>query len=205
MNQSTNHTTLIICEGEKTEPLFFKSILDFIEADKTRILDTILTLRPEPPAEDEKIEPKPQKHKPARKTRTTHKIEKIDAEEKIKKTGGYPLNWVLEGKTELDDGTFDEVWVVFDHDNHPKRKEAFEAAAIEVNEKKVQIAFSSRSFEYYLLIHFEKIYHKFEKTDCKFDKNIGKGQVKRTKSDKRQTKNIRLKLIYLSDEYSRFI
>ncbi|NJN77601.1 MAG: RloB domain-containing protein [Saprospiraceae bacterium] len=141
---------MIICEGENTEPLFFKSILGFIEADKTRKLDTIVTLRPEPPAEDEKIESKPQKHKPARKTRKTHKIEKIDKEEKTKKTEGYPLNWVLEGKTELDDGTYDEVWVVFDHDNHPRRKEAFEEAEIEVNGRKVQIAFSSRSFEYYI-------------------------------------------------------
>ncbi len=185
----TNHTTLIICEGEKTEPLFFKSLLDYIEKEKKE-LDTIVTLRPEPPEEeDEEVKPKPQKHKPPRKTRKTHKVEKIDKEQK-KKTEGYPLNWVMEGKAELNDETFDEVWVVFDHDNHPKRKEAFDEADIKVNEKKVQIAFSSRSFEYYLLVHFEKIYRTFEKTDCKFDENVGKGRKKRSK-DQRNTKFVR--------------
>ena len=71
---------------------------------------------------------------------------------------------------------YDEVWVFFDKDGHPKAKEAFEMARItEIDGKKINIAFSSRCFEYYLLLHFEPLYRAFEKSECN-GKNYSKGK-----------------------------
>lgn len=73
---------------------------------------------------------------------------------------------------------YDEVWVFFDKDGHPKAKEAFEMARItEIDGKKINIAFSSRCFEYYLLLHFEPLYRAFEKSECN-GKNYSKGKRK---------------------------
>ncbi|PWV48850.1 RloB family protein [Chitinophaga sp. S165] len=63
----------------------------------------------------------------------------------------HALGLVKEAQSRIDD--FDEVWVVFDRNKH---KEAFELANQPVHGKKVNIAFSSISFEHWILLHFEK-------------------------------------------------
>jgi hypothetical protein len=55
---------------------------------------------------------------------------------------------------------FDELWVVFDKDGYTKHKEAFELA--EAN--KINIAFSSISFETWILLHFERNHYPFAKS-----------------------------------------
>ena len=60
----------------------------------------------------------------------------------------------------------DESWAVYDKDEHPKHEEAMAEANKIIDGKKVNIAFSSRSFEYYLLLHFEYLYYGFEATEC---------------------------------------
>jgi len=66
---------------------------------------------------------------------------------------------------------FDELWVVFDKDGYTKHKEAFELA----KENKINIAFSSISFETWVLLHFERNNKSFSKSiniiDEKFHKN----------------------------------
>jgi hypothetical protein len=54
---------------------------------------------------------------------------------------------------------FDELWVVFDKDGYTKHKEAFELA----KENKINIAFSSISFETWVLLHFERNNKSFSK------------------------------------------
>lgn len=60
----------------------------------------------------------------------------------------------------------DESWAVYDKDEHPKHEEAMAEANKIIDGKKVNIAFSSRCFEYYLLLHFEYLYYGFEATEC---------------------------------------
>jgi len=163
----SNYTILIVCEGENTEPLFFNSIRDqLIETKKTDNPSNIkLTIAPEPKVE-EKIIDKIVKHKEKRKVRKTKSIPEIDKIEIIK--GKPPLRWVQTAIRELKTGAFHEVWTVFDNDNHPAKEEAFKAAKELVNGKTIQIAYSSRSFEQYILTHFERKYTPFVKTDCKY-------------------------------------
>lgn len=164
MAKKTKYTILIICEGDKTEPLFFGVIRDEVKNGYYGIGEVEITIRPEPNVEETNIV-QTSPYKPKRKKLQLRRTTVGDEPETIK--GIPPLKWVEEGKRELEDGTFNEVWAVFDHDNHPARKKAFEAAEEEINGQKVKIAFSSISFEYYVLLHFERLFRKFQKSECR--------------------------------------
>lgn len=166
---TTKKTILIICEGENTEPLFFNSIRDAILSKEYNIGDVNIRIKPEPKSDDadnNKSETNP--HKSKRKARQT-KPASVGVEP-VEINAPLPLKWVLEAQKELEDGTCNEAWAVFDHDDHPARKEAFEVADKEINGTTVNLCFSSRSFEYYLLLHFERIFKYFETSECR-DKN----------------------------------
>lgn len=83
------------------------------------------------------------------------------------------LGLIREAKSRLE--YFDEVWVVFDKNGYSKHKEAFDEAKEEINGKRVKIAFSSISFEHWVLLHFEKNNSAFSKSadiiDAKFATN----------------------------------
>jgi len=166
--KEVTYSFLIICEGENTEPSFFNSIKD-------RIIDGIypltwlenknisITIRPEP-KEDAEAKTLPiSNHKPIRQIRRLNKSNGIVNNE----NNPLPLKFVNEGQEKLEYKTFDEVWAVFDHDNHPARKEAFEKAKKVIDGKVVKIAFSSIAFEYYLILHFERIHNAFLKSECR--------------------------------------
>ena len=72
------------------------------------------------------------------------------------------LGLVREAQSRIND--FDEVWVVFDKNGYTKHEEAFELAGKVINEKRVNIAFSSISFEHWILLHFEKNDTAYEKS-----------------------------------------
>lgn len=54
-------------------------------------------------------------------------------------------------KAKKESNPYDEVWLVFDKDQHPNIPKAFSDARDSV----VKIAFSSKCFEYWVLLHFE--------------------------------------------------
>ena len=179
MNKS-NHVIRIICEGFHTEALFFNSLRDDILDERYKLDNVVIKIKPEPIIETEDNNtPVSQRGKYLSKPRKTKKKEGEIDEEIIK--GTPPLCWVNAGIQDLKDG-IDEVWTVFDKDRHPKIKEAFEAAEEKVNGKCVNIAFSSICFEYFLLIHFEKIYKVFEKSECNEKEYIGQGRNYKSKT-----------------------
>jgi hypothetical protein len=65
-----------------------------------------------------------------------------------------PIGLIKEAQKRIND--FDEVWVVYDKDGYTKHKEALSLAENEICDKVVNIAFSSISFEHWVLLHFEK-------------------------------------------------
>jgi hypothetical protein len=178
MAKKSKYSILIICEGQNTEPHFFGSIRNEI-LDKTFDIGEVeITILPEPIVDenDEEEEAASTEYKAKRKKLKTRAVT-IGVEPKIIE-GIPPLKWVEEGQRELEDGTYNEVWAVFDHDNHPAREEAFKQADVEIDGKKVQIAFSSIAFEYYLLLHFERIYKSFITSECRDKKNTDKKKRK---------------------------
>jgi hypothetical protein len=167
---TTKHTILIICEGENTETLFFNSIRDAIKDHVYNIGEVEINIKPEPIIDENDTEEEANPHKSKRKVRHTKPasfgIEPVEIRAPL------PLKWILEAQKELEDGTCNEAWTVFDHDNHPARKEAFEAADKDINGTKVNIAFTSISFEYYLLLHFEQLYKQFKTSECRDKNNV---------------------------------
>jgi hypothetical protein len=165
----SKYSILIICEGSNTEPNFFSSLRDEIINGTYKLdNDPVINILPEPKVSEEPSEQQPSPHKYPRRSRTVKPASVGEEPQEI--PGLPPLKWVLHGQEELKNGTYNEVWTVFDHYNHPTRKEAFEAAKNEINGGKVNIAFSSISFEYYLLLHFERIFYPFKKSECRIKK-----------------------------------
>lgn len=89
------------------------------------------------------------------------------------KTNPYQL--YLKAKDAIDNSSADIAWIVFDKDGHPLLPETFNKAYTDG----VKIAFSSRSFEEWVLMHFEKINTTFLESECKDqnDKPINCGTI----------------------------
>lgn len=84
-----------------------------------------------------------------------------DASEKKAKTTPYEL--FQKAKEVLENGSADEAWIVFDKDTHPKLPQTF----TEAEQAGVKIAFSSRSFEEWVVLHYQKNNSTFIATECK--------------------------------------
>lgn len=92
-------------------------------------------------------------------------FERIDVypDENEGKPKTTPYQLYEKAKKVIEDGSANFAWIVFDKDNHPRLPETFNDAGA----AGVKIAFSSRSFEEWVLMHFEKIYTTFNATECK--------------------------------------
>ena len=162
-NRNIRHSKYVIrivCEGDKTEPLFFTSLCALYCKDND-LIDVRTIPQPFIPTNEEMEQTSRGCYKGKKRKVKTGGNEL--AEETI--AGVPPLKWVLYARKILSEGV-DESWAVYDKDEHPKHEEAFVEANRIIDGKKVNIAFSSRSFEYYLLLHFEYIYYRFEETEC---------------------------------------
>ena len=101
------------------------------------------------------------KHDKMRRNRLAAlRIEIFDTE----KTTGKEL--ISEAKrlkkiAERERNPYDEIWVVFDRDGYTKHPQTFDQAY----SNKIEIAFSSISFEFWFLLHFEYSTKAFEKAD----------------------------------------
>ena len=167
--KNTIYTILIICEGTNSEPNYFKGIKEHIINDNIWPEGVSIDIRPKPPLEKEMdgID-NFSNHKTRRKKRKlkANHIQIADIEDRFK---SVPVRYVREAQIGLEDSTYNEVWAVFDKDYHPKTKEAFELADEVINGKQVNIAFSSISFEHWVLLHFEKNNSAFQRSECKDD------------------------------------
>ncbi len=92
-------------------------------------------------------------------------FERVDVypDENDDKPKTTPYQLYEKAKKVIEDGAANFAWIVFDKDNHPRLPETFDNAAAEG----VKIAFSSRSFEEWVLMHFQKINTAFNVTECK--------------------------------------
>jgi len=86
----------------------------------------------------------------------------VDVREIVKGSKTDPFNMVKEAKKNL--RIYDEVWVVFDKD---RERDDENLKAFELAEKsKISVAYSSISFEQWILLHFERSIKPFERSDC---------------------------------------
>lgn len=157
----------IICEGEKTEPYFFEELIAWMEREHI-VRDYQYQIFPIPVKQSETDSDNGGRKKNKRQ------LEEIPekSNESVIVRGPMPECWVDSGIAQLDN--YSEVWVVFDKDDHPRHKEAFDKVRQKRREKEnLNLAFSSRCFETYLLQHFEYNTQSFLKSQCN-EKNNGK-------------------------------
>ena len=64
-------------------------------------------------------------------------------------------------KAKAEGNSYDKIWVVFDHDNHPHRANAYKSA----EKEGFGIAFSSIAFETWYLLHFKQVGKPFQNAD----------------------------------------
>lgn len=76
-----------------------------------------------------------------------------------------PLGLINEAISRKDEG-FDEFWAVYDKDGYTKHEDSFKLA----KDNDINIAFSSIAFEEWVLMHFGRFFYKFDKSDCKNEK-----------------------------------
>lgn len=164
-NENKRHSKYVIrivCEGDKTEPLFFTDLCDQFYGD-SKDFDVRTIPQPNIPVEDAGADSSRGNYK-GKKRKVKSGGQKNVAEDEVI-IGVPPLKWVLYARKIMSEGV-DESWAVYDKDEHPKHEEAMAEANKIIDGKKVNIAFSSRSFEYYLLLHFEYLYYSFDATEC---------------------------------------
>jgi hypothetical protein len=87
----------------------------------------------------------------------------VDVREIVDGSKTDPVNMVKEAKKSQQ--SYDEIWVVFDKDRE-RDQQNLQAIELASKSKKIKIAFSSISFEEWILLHFEKSTTAFQRSDC---------------------------------------
>lgn len=157
---------LIVCEGTSTEPNYFNYLHDKLIEEEASVT---IKISPRPANIDEGND---YEQRPGSKRRTLfltkgEEGERSAVEEKFK---AQPMAYVREAQKGLEDGTYDEVWAVYDKDGHPKHPEAYKLANENIQGKFVNLGFSSIAFEYWILLHFEDNNTAFERSMCRITK-----------------------------------
>jgi len=86
----------------------------------------------------------------------------VEVREIISGSKTDPINIFKEAKKSKKD--YDEIWVVFDKDR--ERDEQNQKAIELAIKSKINVAFSSISFEHWLILHFERNTFAFQRSDC---------------------------------------
>lgn len=175
MKQPIHKTMMIICEGTVTEP---KYLNDLVAEVKHKAPNYVIKILPIPPKDELEAEVgqsyirKPSKRKSLKAVENEPEHQFIPEEFRAQ-----PLEYVWKAKEALKVDS--EVWAVFDRDEHPALTAAFKLAEDSVDSKWVNIAFSSRSFEMWLLLHFELNDFPFPKTLCRKRTRLGSGKKRK--------------------------
>ena len=167
------YTICIVSEGEKSENNFFNKLY---KHEKTCNPDLPYTLQTvPPPVEDEEDD----KDDAGRKSGMLDLKGSADTVVDEYKGVPLPMKWVKMGIALA--GTYNEVWIAFDKDGHPAAKDAFEEfLKARAQDNRLNLVFSSRCFEYYMLQHFEYLYHGFAKSEC--NEKVSRSKGKKTKT-----------------------
>ena len=160
-----DNNLIILCEGTKTEFQYFEDIKKKVMSVESPRFTAIKIV----PVENEMVHTS-RNHVRRRQlqdagidTSICYYCLQEDSKELYDKYCAYPSRFVRETYLYMEREGYVNGWAVFDHDNHPDRKNAMRYA----QEMHVKVAFSSRCFEEWLLAHFERNPRAFETSECK--------------------------------------
>lgn len=164
--RSFKNSLVIVCEGTDTEYQYFTELAADVKQKQPERFGRI------------KIVPTPEEKAASDERRRAHKrrmrqgttplmlyyVKEETSKAEYDKNRSQPARYVREAQLFMLEDGYTEAWVVFDKDVHPRHKRAWELAQ---SSPSVCIAFSSYSFEEWLLCHFEKNGHAYHRSLCK--------------------------------------
>lgn len=170
MSKKLKNNIVIVCEGTDTETGYLQELAQAVRtSDPERFSD----IRVVPTEKELKECEKRNQDIKKRKLRPASGIagwyynqgEPLDAD--FQRYRMQPTRYVREAQLYLEDKSYTEAWAVYDKDDFTDHENARKLAD---SEPKVNIAFSSVSFEEWLLLHFELNRKAFAKSVCKKEK-----------------------------------
>lgn len=170
MGRKTKNNIVIVCEGTETEYDYFTGLKNYLgDSGKYYTIKIVPTKDPEG-IQGGNRQRKNRKLNGDRDTlRYYEQVE--ESRELYDKYHKQPTRYVREAQLFLKDNIYTEAWAVFDNDAFPDLENAFKLASTDDN---LNIAYSSISFEEWLLHHFERNAKVFDRSECKTDgKSIG--------------------------------
>jgi len=161
-----SNNLVIVCEGTDTEYQYFTDLKEYVMAHHPDRYCAIKVV----PVPEERIDRKnPKRNHLARKLANVPQYHYYckyeDNAEDYNLYCAQPTRYVRETVLFMQEDGYAEGWAVFDCAQHPAREEAFRYA----KQANVGIAFSSYSFEEWLLAHFERCPQPFQHSECKAD------------------------------------
>ncbi|MDA3952562.1 MAG: RloB family protein [Bacteroidales bacterium] len=175
-SKKTAHTVLIVCEGKNTEPSYFESLESYIRDKYSDHYPNGITfdIFPIGPETQEAIKQESELFSRKKTTRVVKNAEQIINEDIEEEYSPAPIRWVRYAQKQSINVGYNQVWSVFDYDNRSAShiEKSFNQAETATTDgiDKVQIAYSSYSFEYWILLHYE-LYEKYLGfSECKDEK-----------------------------------
>lgn len=161
LRQTKDNNIVIVCEGSETEAPYFEDLQKVIETCSPDRFTNIRVV----PVNEEKVKRSPLRPASKRLLQPEYSywVQIESSKELYDENKAQPVRYVREAQLFMENEGYKEAWAVFDHDNFPKRREAF-AKAEEIDN--LHIAFSSISFEEWILAHFERNPKAFLRSQC---------------------------------------
>ena len=170
-----SNNLVIVCEGTDTEYLYFSELKDYV---LSHFPDRYSDIKVVPVPEEIIKEKNPKRSAQARKLNNVPQYHYYCKYESTADAyalyRAQPTRYVRETALFMQEDGYAEGWAVFDNDKHPAHEAAFRYAS----QDHVGIAFSSYSFEEWLLAHFERCPKAFQHSECKEgDKELRCGSI----------------------------
>lgn len=154
---------VIVCEGSTTEYNYISEVCEYAKAIGRLPFTNFIIL----PINEKPITANPNRRK-QRRHLMGNKDEcryysKVDTIDNYKKYKGQPTRYLREAQLFIEEDGCVEGWAIYDKDKHTDH-----AGAIELldTDSRLKVAFSSYSFEEWLLCHFERNLTQFNKSEC---------------------------------------
>lgn len=162
IRSTRRNSIVIVCEGTDTEVKYLTDLAAYVNSN---FPDRFTDIRIVPTAQELVVATQRAKNRKQLKNCNPYAyyVQEEDNALDYDNYRAQPTRYVREAELFLKDGTYGEAWAVYDHDNFPEHEDAStHAKTVGVN-----IAYSSISFEEWILIHFERNKYAFSKSVCK--------------------------------------
>lgn len=154
---------VIVCEGSTTEYNYISEVCEYAKTiGKLPFTNFIILPINEKPISTNPNRRKQRRHLMGNKDECRY-YSKIDSCENYQKYKGQPTRYLREAQLFIEEDGYVEGWAIYDKDKHTDHNGATELLNAD---SRLKVAFSSYSFEEWLLCHFEKNLTQFNKSEC---------------------------------------